>query len=326
MNELHYDLFGMDLDDEELKELAFGEDAMKRIRSEELEELGEEYLKGGLEDDGPGDLEESEKESKREIILLNRIKIAKCFLIAALFFGLKLVVSIFNNSMIIALGASFTRILSILLGILATIPSIFVIKYSLNILKDFTEILKLEKQEEENDSNNKIELLTKEKYIGISEIKKDLNSLKLKVSKDFKGEPGEDIIAKDIINQCLDLLKRIESLQSALRMILSRSEEYSLEEVINTLKHVEENIGKNIFKVTNRIVLELNVEGFDKGQIDKYLQNNEDILTECTKLVKESLEYIESKDSLEDNTIGIETLTETLQSLKKQLDKGGKDE
>lgn len=326
MNELHYDLFGMDLDDEELKELAFGEDAMKRIRSEELEELGEEYLKGGLEDDGPGDLEESEKESKREIILLNRIKIAKCFLIAALFFGLKLVVSIFNNSMIIALGASFTRILSILLGILATIPSIFVIKYSLNILKDFTEILKLEKQEEENDSNNKIELLTKEKYIGISEIKKDLNSLKLKVSKDFKGEPGEDIIAKDIINQCLDLLKRIESLQSALRMILSRSEEYSLEEVINTLKHAEENIGKNIFKVTNRIVLELNVEGFDKGQIDKYLQNNEDILTECTKLVKESLEYIESKDSLEDNTIGIETLTETLQSLKKQLDKGGKDE
>lgn len=326
MNELHYDLFGMDLDDEELKELAFGEDAMKRIRSEELEELGEEYLKGGLEDDGPGDLEESEKESKREIILLNRIKIAKCFLIAALFFGLKLVVSIFNNSMIIALGASFTRILSILLGILATIPSIFVIKYSLNILKDFTEILKLEKQEEENDSNNKIELLTKEKYIGISEIKKDLNSLKLKVSKDFKGELGEDIIAKDIINQCLDLLKRIESLQSALRMILSRSEEYSLEEVINTLKHAEENIGKNIFKVTNRIVLELNVEGFDKGQIDKYLQNNEDILTECTKLVKESLEYIESKDSLEDNTIGIETLTETLQSLKKQLDKGGKDE
>lgn len=326
MNELHYDLFGMDLDDEELKELAFGEDAMKRIRSEELEELGEEYLKGGLEDDGPGDLEESEKESKREIILLNRIKIAKCFLIAALFFGLKLVVSIFNNSMIIALGASFTRILSILLGILATIPSIFVIKYSLNILKDFTEILKLEKQEEENDSNNKIELLTKEKYIGISKIKKDLNSLKLKVSKDFKGEPGEDIIAKDIINQCLDLLKRIESLQSALRMILSRSEEYSLEEVINTLKHAEENIGKNIFKVTNRIVLELNVEGFDKGQIDKYLQNNEDILTECTKLVKESLEYIESKDSLEDNTIGIETLTETLQSLKKQLDKGGKDE
>lgn len=326
MNELHYDLFGMDLDDEELKELAFGEDAMKRIRSEELEELGEEYLKGGLKDDGPGDLEEAKKESKREIILLNRIKIAKCFLIAALFFGLKLVVSIFNNSMIIALGASFTRILSILLGILATIPSIFVIKYSLNILKDSTEILKLEKQEEENDSNNKIELLTKEKYIGISEIKKDLNSLKLKVSKDFKGEPGEDIIAKDIINQCLDLLKRIESLQSALRMILSRSEEYSLEEVINTLKHAEENIGKNIFKVTNRIVLELNVEGFDKGQIDKYLQNNEDILTECTKLVKESLEYIESKDSLEDNTIGIETLTETLQSLKKQLDKGGKDE
>lgn len=326
MNELHYDLFGMDLDDEELKELAFGEDAMKRIRSEELEELGEEYLKGGLEDDRPGDLEESKKESKREIILLNRIKIAKCFLIAALFFGLKLVVSIFNNSMIIALGASFTRILSILLGILATIPSIFVIKYSLNILKDSTEILKLEKQEGENDSNNKIELLTKEKYIGISEIKKDLNSLKLKVSKDFKGEPGEDIIAKDIINQCLDLLKRIESLQSALRMILSRSEEYSLEEVINTLKHAEENIGKNIFKVTNRIVLELNVEGFDKGQIDKYLQNNEDILTECTKLVKESLEYIESKDSLEDNTIGIETLTETLQSLKKQLDKGGKGE
>ena len=237
-----------------------------------------------------------------------------------------MVVSIFNNSMIIALGASFTRILSILLGILATIPSIFVIKYSLNILKDSTEILKLEKQEEENSSNNKIELLTKEKYIGISEIKKDLNSLKLKVSKDFKGEPGEDTIAKNIIQQCLDLLKRIESLQSALRMILSRSEEYSLEEVINTLKQAEENIGKNIFKVTNRIVLELNIEGFDKKQIDKYLQNNEDILTECTKLVKESLEYIESKDSLEDNTIGIETLTETLQSLKKQLDKGGKDE
>lgn len=321
---MHYDLFGMDLDDEELKELAFGEDEMKRIRSEKLESLGEEYSKGGLEDDGPGDLEESKKEAKRSLILLDKIKIARCFLIAALLFGLKLVISIFSNSMIIALGASFTRILSALLGLSAMVPFLFIIKYSIDMLKNSNEMLR--SVEEENNSNTKIELLTKEKYIGISEIKKDLNSLKLKVSKDFKGEPGEDTIAKNIINQCLDLLKRIESLQSALKMILSRSEEYSLEEVINTLKHAEENIGKNIFKVTNRIVLELNVEGFDKGQIDKYLQNNEDILTECTKLVKESLEYIESKDSLEDNTIGIETLTETLQSLKKQLDKGGKDE
>lgn len=313
---MHWNLFGIDLDDEELKELAFGDEAMKRIKSYEEEK----EFKEGLDDDGPENLKEAKAESKEDLILINKIKIAKCFLISSSFFGLRLLSSIFNNSMIIALGASFTRILSLLLGILGLVPFLFIMKYSIDILKSFREISELEKED------SKIDLLTRENYIGISEIKKDLNSLKLKVNKDFKGEPGEDTIAKNIIQQCLDLLKRIESLQSALKMILSRSEEYSLEEVINTLKQAEENIGKNIFKITNRIVLELNVEGFDKRQIDKYLQNNEDILIECTKLVKESLEYIESKDSLEDNTIGIETLTETLQSLKKQLDKGGKDE
>ena len=113
------------------------------------------------------------------------------------------------------------------------------------------------------------------------------------------------------------MLDKITDLQNVLKMILQRSEEYSLEEVILTIKQAGETIGVNIFNITNRIVLELNIEGFDETQINRYMKNNEDILKECTKLVKESLDYIESKDNLDGNTVGIETLTETIQALKK---------
>ncbi|WP_299995528.1 hypothetical protein [uncultured Clostridium sp.] len=310
---MHWDLFGMDLDNDTLEEIAFSEDEVKETKREDF--------KSGLNEDGPEDLREAQKESKDSLILISKINMARCFLIMALFGFARLGISIFNNSMIIALGAHFVRILSFITILGSILPSILIIKYSFNILKNTKEI-----KEIDNEPEEKLELLSKKEYIGISDVKKDLLALKNKVSYNFQGEKGEDIIAKKIIDQCLSLLKKIENLQSALKVILSRSEEYSLEEVINTLKHAEENIGKNIFKITNRILLELNVEGFDKGKIDLYLQNNEDIVNESTKLVKESLEYIENKDNLEDNTVGIETLTETIQSLKNQLDKGGNNE
>ena len=143
--------------------------------------------------------------------------------------------------------------------------------------------------------------------------------LRKQLETQFNTETGEMEIVDQIINQCLNLLDRIKNLQYAFKIILERSEEYSLDEVIETLHQAEDNIGRNIFNISNRLILELNIKGFDKKQINEYLQNNEDIVDGSTELVKEALDYIENKENLDNNIIGIETLTETIQYLKKHL-------
>lgn len=253
-----------------------------------------------------------------DIVLFNE-NIMKSFIILITLLFLKALTICFRNNLIISLTAGFFRIINFILTFGISLAVVFIGGFLIAKIASTNKLKSLDKPKQQEKLTS---LSTVEKYIGVSDIKEELLNLKRKVSQSYSGEPGEDKIANRIINQCLNLLSRISNLKSALKIILERSEEYSLEEVIDTLKQAEESIGKNIFNITNRIVLELNIEGFDENQINKYLQNNEDILKECTKLVKESLEYIESKDNLESNTIGIETLTETLQSLKKQLNKG----
>lgn len=188
-------------------------------------------------------------------------------------------------------------------------------KSNINDLKDKMEN---NNNNNNNDQDQKQVPSTKKNYIGIKSIINELNELKHSL-KTFDNEPDEIKKASKIIDQCLALLDRIKSLQYAFKIILQRSEEYSLDEIISTLKQAEDNIGRNIFNITNRLILELNIKGFDTTQINEYLQNNEDIVDGSTLLVKEALEYIERKENLDDNIIGIETLTTTIQDLKKQL-------
>lgn len=170
-----------------------------------------------------------------------------------------------------------------------------------------------------NDKDDEELFSTKKEYKGINSIKEELIGLRKQLETQFNTETGEMEIVDQIINQCLNLLDRIKNLQYAFKIILERSEEYSLDEVIETLHQAEDNIGRNIFNISNRLILELNIKGFDKKQINEYLQNNEDIVDGSTELVKEALDYIENKENLDNNIIGIETLTETIQYLKKHL-------
>lgn len=207
-------------------------------------------------------------------------------------------------------------------GLLIIMMCINLLIYSKRELKQWEEIKPdiddLKDKIENNSQDQKQVLSTKKNYIGIKSIINELNELKHSL-KTFDNEAGEIEKASKIIDQCLALLDRIKSLQYAFKIILQRSEEYSLDEIISTLKQAEDNIGRNIFNITNRLILELNIKGFDTTQIDEYLQNNEDIVNGSTLLVKEALEYIERKENLDDNIIGIETLTTTIQDLKKQL-------
>lgn len=207
-------------------------------------------------------------------------------------------------------------------GLLIIMMCINLLIYSKRELKQWEEIKPdiddLKDKIENNSQDQKQVLSTKKNYIGIKSIINELNELKHSL-KTFDNEAGEIEKASKIIDQCLALLDRIKSLQYAFKIILQRSEEYSLDEIISTLKQAEDNIGRNIFNITNRLILELNIKGFDTTQIDEYLQNNEDIVDGSTLLVKEALEYIERKENLDDNIIGIETLTTTIQDLKKQL-------
>lgn len=207
-------------------------------------------------------------------------------------------------------------------GLLIIMMCINLLVYSKREIKQWEEIKPniddLKDKIENNSQDQKQVLSTKKNYIGIKSIINELNELKHSL-KTFDNEAGEIEKASKIIDQCLALLDRIKSLQYAFKIILQRSEEYSLDEIISTLKQAEDNIGRNIFNITNRLILELNIKGFDTTQIDEYLQNNEDIVDGSTLLVKEALEYIERKENLDDNIIGIETLTTTIQDLKKQL-------
>lgn len=261
----------------------------------------------------------NKKKDLTEKIILYDQHIAKGIIILVMTCILSIICKLLKNTLIISIGITLFKFLWSISLLFTILSFLFIGKSILSKLICFREIKKIRRSTIKDISYSS--LSSKEKYIGISDIRNELLTLMKKVSYNFRGEPGEDGIAKKIIQQCLDLLDKISNLNSALKTILERSEEYSLEEVIDTLKQAEESIGRNIFKITNRIVLELNIEGFEENQINRYLKNNEDILSECTKLVKESLEYIESKDNLDNNTIGIETLTETLQSLKKQLNK-----
>ena len=207
-------------------------------------------------------------------------------------------------------------------GLLIIMMCINLLVYSKRELKQWEEVKPdindLKDKIENNNQDQKQVLSTKKNYIGIKSIINELNELKHSL-KTFDNEPDEIKKASKIIDQCLALLDRIKSLQYAFKIILQRSEEYSLDEIISTLKQAEDNIGRNIFNITNRLILELNIKGFDTTQINEYLQNNEDIVDGSTLLVKEALEYIERKENLDDNIIGIETLTITIQDLKKQL-------
>ena len=220
-----------------------------------------------------------------------------------------IIINLFKTNLIVSMGISTVKLIqNILIGL--SIGSFGYLGFC--IFEGVQQVRLAEKAEVQAKIAEKEVYATKQKYTNIIDMNKEL----VKLYKSLPDDDEETIIARKILDACNNNIKSIARLQDSLNIILQRSEEYSLEEVINTINQAEETIGKNIFKITNRIVLELGVDGFDRTQIDKYLKNNIDILAESTKLVKEALAYIESKDDLDSNTIGIESLTETLQKLK----------
>ena len=100
-----------------------------------------------------------------------------------------------------------------------------------------------------NDKDDEELFSTKKEYKGINSIKEELIGLRKQLETQFNTETGEMEIVDQIINQCLNLLDRIKNLQYAFKIILERSEEYSLDEVIETLHQAEDNIGRNIFNI-----------------------------------------------------------------------------
>lgn len=314
-----HELWNFDFD--ELKDLVYGKNlevededeisytSTKRNDSSDTSSSKPEKLKLIYRND-EGEIIERERNEKSEIFKkINKPYMKRDLIIIISFMALYSLLTFVKDSLIIGFGITFVKVLqsALMLGICLTLGNLifwFAIKtYVKSKLKESDNKGKLEQKEVYK---------TKDKYKGIENTKQELYNLFATIKDNEEGKK-----AKKIISGCLDLLKRASDLQEALNIILQRCEEYSLEEVVLTMKEAGEKIGTNIFKITNRLVLELNIEGFDETKINKYMENNEEILTQCTTLVKEALDYIESKDNLNDNTIGIETLTETIQSLKK---------
>ena len=253
--------------------------------------------------------EESNKITQQDIEEIEKINLVK--FITILLTGIPIIfiyllTLIFSNSLIVKLGLN---VLNIIRNI--SIISLIVLE-AINIFNYFKNRYYISQYKlNHNMVKTEVKPIKLENLKESSNIKQDLIEIKKCLPKNDEGNKS-----KEIIDKCLKNLNKMDDLQNLLGLFIEGNEEYSLEEVILTIKEANEKVNQNILKIMNRISLELTIEGFDTEKIDLYIDNNDKIINESSKLIKESLDYMESKDIIENNTVGIETLRKTIQSLK----------
>lgn len=253
-------------------------------------------------------IKESEENNKElnieEVEKINKKNLIRTIIICIPIFIIYLTTIIFSNSLIINLGIGLLNVIQLIssmslilvfgIGLFNFIKTLYYISIykknlkTVNIKSDFVQKI--------SENGN---------------IEEDLKEIKITLPKNEEG-----IKSRKVIDECIELIHKMKDLQNILNVFIEGNQEYSLEEVITVINQASEKVNQNILKIVNRIALELTIDGFDMEKINFYIENNNKIIEESSKLIKESLDYMEGKENIDKNTLGIETLRETIQSLK----------
>lgn len=246
-----------------------------------------------------------DKREMEETINL-RIKISSIILailiIFATIFGLN------KDNLIIDIGIRFYNILNMLFRTGCLIVGIFIgvnlfMKYKINKIPDKCKPIK----------SNSTPL--KEKDINRENISNKLDELR---STWVKGDEEQRQSVK-YFAIAQEQLKQIVTVQDTLRTLTNSKEEESLNEVFNTLSKVEDQMLKNIYGMLNHIYLECSIDGYDTTNIEEYLEANEKMIEESSKLLKASLLYMDGKSGSKGIDEYIKSMVETLKKLKKDM-------
>ena len=89
--------------------------------------------------------------------------------------------------------------------------------------------------------------------------------------------------------------------------------------MFNTLSKVENQMLRNIYGMLNHIYLECSIDGYDTTNIEEYLEANEKMIEESSKLLKASLLYMDGKSGSKGIDEYIKSMVETLKKLKKDV-------
>lgn len=169
------------------------------------------------------------------------------------------------------------------------------------------------------------------KRLSISAPKKQLSlSMKKNISKEelmvklnelldgWKDMDGEEGLSYPYIQTAKCQIEDLDKIHSTLSLLVDNNNESSLTEVFNVINATEGQIIKNIVSVINHIKVELSIDGYDDTNIKEYLNDNDIMIEECSKLLKASLLYMDGKSDNNGIQEYIESMVETLNKLKKE--------
>lgn len=156
--------------------------------------------------------------------------------------------------------------------------------------------------------------LSMKKNISKEELMIKLNEL-LDGWKDMDGEEG---LSYPYIQTAKCQIEDLDKIHSTLSLLVDNNNESSLTEVFNVINATEEQIIKNVVSVINHIKVELSIDGYDDTNIKEYLNDNDIMIEECSKLLKASLLYMDGKSDNNGIQEYIESMVETLNKLKKE--------
>lgn len=152
------------------------------------------------------------------------------------------------------------------------------------------------------------------KSISKEELDKKLDELRTA----WSGLPGEYRPSYNYALKMKEQLEKITSIENTLNMLTNNNDEESLNEVFNVLNSVERQMITNIVSAINHIKLELSIDGYDTSNIDEYLGDNEELISQCSDLIKASLLYMDGKSNSRGIQEYVNSMVETLNRLKEK--------
>ena len=204
-----------------------------------------------------------------------------------------------------------------------SIKSFNILVFLVTFLIGFTVVRLFSKLLKGKFLNSKNKKLNKpEKQVSLS-VKRDISKedLMSKLSdllNNWEDADGEEGMSYPYIQRAKKQLEKLDNIYTALSLLVDNNEESSLSEVFNVIKATEEQIVKNIVSMINHIKVELSIDGYDRTNIESYLNDNDILIQECSKLLKASLLYMDGKAGASGIQEYIESMVETLNKLKKE--------
>lgn len=132
---------------------------------------------------------------------------------------------------------------------------------------------------------------------------------------------------QDCFDHATAQMDSIDRKQAKIKQLFDKNAIGTLNDVIHVVDDAEQAICRNMIKILNRAILwdpmEWNQRGKERiyaqhrAYILQYLERNNQILEKCDILLSETVDYVNEKDSANDNgQLHLDVMTETIQTLK----------